>query len=92
MRDLKRGHIFGAGLDKWIEGNCGEGLDVVEDGQAECHKCGEWYTISHWSLPHRCSRICCRCGEEFENGGNALDPICPDCVEATAVPEGDDGR
>jgi hypothetical protein len=28
--------------------------DVVEDGQAECHKCGEWYHTTAPFIPHRC--------------------------------------
>jgi hypothetical protein len=28
--------------------------DVVEGGQAECHKCGEWYHVTAPFIPHRC--------------------------------------
>ena len=39
---------------------------VVEDGQAECHKCGEWYRVTAPFIPHRCEHedpICRMCGE-----------------------------
>lgn len=25
-------------------------------------------------------RICCSCGDEFPDDGNAMDPICPNCI------------
>jgi hypothetical protein len=28
--------------------------DVIEDGQAECHKCGEWYHVTAPRIPHVC--------------------------------------
>jgi hypothetical protein len=29
--------------------------DPIEDGQAECQKCGEWYRITSPSVPHVCA-------------------------------------
>jgi hypothetical protein len=59
-RLAERAFTEASGLDKWIDGDPGVGLDVEEDGQAECQKCGEWY---HTTAPYG-GHIC----EEFSEG------------------------
>lgn len=45
-------------------------MDVVEDGQAECQKCGEWYRVTAPSFgPHECAPT----KQDYRNALDALE-------------------